>query len=155
MMQLSPQPFTCHGSCGNGDACWGTQGGQLQMCHAKQYRSKTKHKLRWIDGTLVARFHYFFLRKWPAEESLPRSIKEQETHWLRRALSLPQHKVTKRIMLMGIWGVTGSTQLQNLAVKISLVFSSTPSGNKLVGICNRMGMKFASVGGPGPVVNFL
>eukprot|EP00983_Pelagomonas_calceolata_P068801 1150093-Pelagomonas_calceolata.AAC.1 len=47
-------------------------------------------------------------------------------------------------MLMGILRVTGSTWLHNLAVTSILVFNSTPSGNKLVGIHNRMGMKFAS-----------
>eukprot|EP00983_Pelagomonas_calceolata_P069512 1150389-Pelagomonas_calceolata.AAC.1 len=45
---------------------------------------------------------------------------------------------------MGIRRVTGSTRLHNLAVKSILVFNSTPSGNKLVGIQNRMGMRFAS-----------
>eukprot|EP00983_Pelagomonas_calceolata_P038838 1136940-Pelagomonas_calceolata.AAC.1 len=45
---------------------------------------------------------------------------------------------------MGIWRVTGSTRLHNLAARSNLVFNSTPSGNKLVGIHNRMGMKFAS-----------
>eukprot|EP00983_Pelagomonas_calceolata_P066097 1148865-Pelagomonas_calceolata.AAC.3 len=47
-------------------------------------------------------------------------------------------------MLMGAWRVTGSTQLQILAVKSVIVFNSTPSGNKLVGVQNRMDMKFAS-----------
>eukprot|EP00983_Pelagomonas_calceolata_P084657 1156398-Pelagomonas_calceolata.AAC.2 len=45
---------------------------------------------------------------------------------------------------MGIWRVTGSTQLQNLAGRSIIVFDSTLSGDKLVGIRNRMGMKFAS-----------
>eukprot|EP00983_Pelagomonas_calceolata_P123100 1160971-Pelagomonas_calceolata.AAC.3 len=40
--------------------------------------------------------------------------------------------------------VTGSTWLQDLAVRSSIVFNSMPSGNKLVGILNGMGMKFAS-----------
>eukprot|EP00983_Pelagomonas_calceolata_P035315 1104423-Pelagomonas_calceolata.AAC.1 len=44
---------------------------------------------------------------------------------------------------MGIWRVTGSTRLQNLAVR-SITFHSTSSGNKLVGILNRMGMEFLS-----------
>eukprot|EP00983_Pelagomonas_calceolata_P026939 846244-Pelagomonas_calceolata.AAC.2 len=47
-------------------------------------------------------------------------------------------------MLMGIWRVTGSTRLHNLAVRSMIVLNSTPSGNKLVGIPNRMGVKFAS-----------
>eukprot|EP00983_Pelagomonas_calceolata_P023428 737993-Pelagomonas_calceolata.AAC.1 len=42
---------------------------------------------------------------------------------------------------MGNWGVTGSTRLQDLAV---IVFNSTPCGNKLVGILDTMGMRFAS-----------
>uniref|UniRef100_A0A6S8PPB3 Uncharacterized protein n=1 Tax=Dunaliella tertiolecta TaxID=3047 RepID=A0A6S8PPB3_DUNTE len=45
---------------------------------------------------------------------------------------------------MGIWRVIGSTRLHNLAARSILVFNSTPSGNKLVGIHDRMGMKFAS-----------
>eukprot|EP00983_Pelagomonas_calceolata_P072963 1151955-Pelagomonas_calceolata.AAC.1 len=45
---------------------------------------------------------------------------------------------------MGIWRVTGSTRLHNLAVTNIFVFNSMPSGNKLVGIHNRMGIKFAS-----------
>eukprot|EP00983_Pelagomonas_calceolata_P057857 1145246-Pelagomonas_calceolata.AAC.5 len=45
---------------------------------------------------------------------------------------------------MGIWRVIGSARLHNLATRSILVFNSTPSGNKLVGTQNRMGMKFAS-----------
>eukprot|EP00983_Pelagomonas_calceolata_P032628 1023122-Pelagomonas_calceolata.AAC.3 len=45
---------------------------------------------------------------------------------------------------MGIWRVTGSIWLQNLAMINIVVFNTTPGGNKLVGIQNRMGMKFAS-----------
>eukprot|EP00983_Pelagomonas_calceolata_P028816 902775-Pelagomonas_calceolata.AAC.1 len=45
---------------------------------------------------------------------------------------------------MGIWRVSGSTRLQNLAVISMVVFKSTPSGYKLVGIQNRMGTKLAS-----------
>eukprot|EP00983_Pelagomonas_calceolata_P051465 1142424-Pelagomonas_calceolata.AAC.5 len=33
---------------------------------------------------------------------------------------------------------------KHLAVRIIIVYNSTPSGNQFVGICNRMGMKFAS-----------
>eukprot|EP00983_Pelagomonas_calceolata_P026651 835825-Pelagomonas_calceolata.AAC.1 len=44
---------------------------------------------------------------------------------------------------MGIWKDTGSTRLQNLAVRSILVFNSTLNGNKLVGIHNRTGMEFA------------
>eukprot|EP00983_Pelagomonas_calceolata_P028237 884144-Pelagomonas_calceolata.AAC.2 len=47
-------------------------------------------------------------------------------------------------MQMGIWRVTGSTRLHNLTVGSVFVFNSTSSGNKLVGTCNRVGIKFAS-----------
>eukprot|EP00983_Pelagomonas_calceolata_P010954 354618-Pelagomonas_calceolata.AAC.3 len=51
------------------------------------------------------------------------------------------HKATKQKVLVGMWRVIESTRLQNLAVRSIIVFSSTPSGNKLqvVGIHNRMG----------------
>eukprot|EP00983_Pelagomonas_calceolata_P028012 878693-Pelagomonas_calceolata.AAC.1 len=39
-------------------------------------------------------------------------------------------------MLMGVWRVTGSTRLQNLAV-IRFVLNNTPSGNKFMSILNR------------------
>eukprot|EP00983_Pelagomonas_calceolata_P072793 1151877-Pelagomonas_calceolata.AAC.1 len=45
---------------------------------------------------------------------------------------------------MGIWRVTGSTRLHNLAVRTITVFHSTSNGNKLVSVLNRMGMKFLS-----------
>eukprot|EP00983_Pelagomonas_calceolata_P079961 1154930-Pelagomonas_calceolata.AAC.1 len=77
-------------------------------------------------------------------KTFPAYIKEKETHWHRRAASPLQREATRQKMLMGIWRVTGSTQLQNLAVRSICVFNSTPSGNKLVGIRNRMGMEFAS-----------
>eukprot|EP00983_Pelagomonas_calceolata_P124758 1161139-Pelagomonas_calceolata.AAC.7 len=48
-------------------------------------------------------------------------------------------------MLIRIWKVTGSIQLQSLDVRSIFVFKSTPSGNKLVVLHNRMGMKFASM----------
>eukprot|EP00983_Pelagomonas_calceolata_P009147 296115-Pelagomonas_calceolata.AAC.1 len=44
-------------------------------------------------------------------------------------------------MQMGIWRVTGSTRLQNVAVRSICVFNSTPSSNKHVGIHDRMGME--------------
>eukprot|EP00983_Pelagomonas_calceolata_P115857 1160245-Pelagomonas_calceolata.AAC.2 len=78
------------------------------------------------------------------EETLPTSIKEKETYWLKKAVSPLHHKDYKKNNLMGIWRVIGSTRLHNLAARSILVFNSTPSGNKLVGIHNRMGMKFAS-----------
>eukprot|EP00983_Pelagomonas_calceolata_P053482 1143307-Pelagomonas_calceolata.AAC.2 len=76
------------------------------------------------------------------------SIKEKGTHWLRRDVNPLHHKATKQKMLMGIWRVTGSTRVQNLAVRTPhtrniIVFNSTPSGNKLVGVHSRMGMQWA------------
>eukprot|EP00983_Pelagomonas_calceolata_P078014 1154103-Pelagomonas_calceolata.AAC.3 len=54
------------------------------------------------------------------------------------------HGATKQRMPMGIWRVTGSIRLRNLAARSIIVFHSTPSGNKLVGMHNKMGMNFAS-----------
>eukprot|EP00983_Pelagomonas_calceolata_P038780 1136917-Pelagomonas_calceolata.AAC.5 len=79
-----------------------------------------------------------------ADETLPISIKEKEAHWLRRAVSPLHHKDVKERVLMGIWRVSASTRLQNLTVRSMIVFNSTPSGNKLVDVQNRMGMKLAS-----------
>eukprot|EP00983_Pelagomonas_calceolata_P047845 1140817-Pelagomonas_calceolata.AAC.1 len=45
---------------------------------------------------------------------------------------------------MGFWRVVGSTRLHNLAAISITVCNGTPSGNKLVGIHNIMGMKFVS-----------
>eukprot|EP00983_Pelagomonas_calceolata_P032917 1030918-Pelagomonas_calceolata.AAC.2 len=45
---------------------------------------------------------------------------------------------------MGIWRGTGSTRLQNLAMRSFDVCKSTSSRNKPVGAHNRMGMDFAS-----------
>eukprot|EP00983_Pelagomonas_calceolata_P032760 1026332-Pelagomonas_calceolata.AAC.1 len=45
---------------------------------------------------------------------------------------------------MGIWRVTGSTWLQNLAVRNIIILHSASSGNKVMGILNRMGMEFLS-----------
>eukprot|EP00983_Pelagomonas_calceolata_P084646 1156396-Pelagomonas_calceolata.AAC.1 len=45
---------------------------------------------------------------------------------------------------MGIWRVGGGTRPQGMAVRSITVFNSTPSGNKLVGILYRMGMKSVS-----------
>eukprot|EP00983_Pelagomonas_calceolata_P039226 1137083-Pelagomonas_calceolata.AAC.1 len=80
----------------------------------------------------------------PAEETPPTSLKEKERHWLRRAVSPLNHKATKQKVLMGIWRVSGSSWPQNLAVGSGIAFNSTPSGNKLVGIHNRMGMEYTS-----------
>eukprot|EP00967_Tisochrysis_lutea_P111556 scaffold175554_cov13-Tisochrysis_lutea.AAC.1 len=51
-----------------------------------------------------------------AEETFPTAIKEKETHWLTRAATLLLHKALEQKGLVGIWTVTGSTRLQNLAV---------------------------------------
>eukprot|EP00983_Pelagomonas_calceolata_P123954 1161055-Pelagomonas_calceolata.AAC.2 len=47
-------------------------------------------------------------------------------------------------MLMGIRGIIGSTRLHNLAASSTLVFNSKSSIARLVGILDRMGIKFAS-----------
>eukprot|EP00983_Pelagomonas_calceolata_P040267 1137537-Pelagomonas_calceolata.AAC.2 len=47
-------------------------------------------------------------------------------------------------MLMGTWRVTGSSWLQKLTVRNIFVFNSMPSCNQIVGIHDRMGMKFTS-----------
>eukprot|EP00983_Pelagomonas_calceolata_P076306 1153372-Pelagomonas_calceolata.AAC.2 len=56
----------------------------------------------------------------------------------------PQSLKTK--VLMGVWRLTGSTWLQNLAVRSVFVLNGMPtcSGNKFVGIFNRTGIQFAS-----------
>eukprot|EP00983_Pelagomonas_calceolata_P076630 1153493-Pelagomonas_calceolata.AAC.1 len=64
--------------------------------------------------------------------------KEQKAPEKKNSL---HHKDTGLKVLMGIWRVTGSTQLQDLAVRNIIVFISTPDGNKLAGILNKMGMK--------------
>eukprot|EP00983_Pelagomonas_calceolata_P045803 1139880-Pelagomonas_calceolata.AAC.1 len=58
------------------------------------------------------------------EEILPASIKEEETKWLRRAVSPLHHKATEQTGLVRIWSVTGSTRHQSLAVRCVFVFSS-------------------------------
>eukprot|EP00983_Pelagomonas_calceolata_P014026 449207-Pelagomonas_calceolata.AAC.4 len=62
----------------------------------------------------------------------------------QRTVSPFYHEATKQKVLMGIWRVTRSTWPKNLAVKSYIVSNSTPSGNKLVGIHKRMGMKSVS-----------
>eukprot|EP00983_Pelagomonas_calceolata_P070430 1150781-Pelagomonas_calceolata.AAC.1 len=57
---------------------------------------------------------------------------EKETHWLRNAASPLHHKATNLKVLLGIWRITGSTRLQDVAVKSIFVHDSSPSGNKLV-----------------------
>eukprot|EP00983_Pelagomonas_calceolata_P056748 1144735-Pelagomonas_calceolata.AAC.2 len=55
-------------------------------------------------------------------------------------------------MLMGIWRVSGSTRLQNLAVRSIIVFNSMSSGNKLVGVYYRMGRVDSMSQGLGHIV---
>eukprot|EP00983_Pelagomonas_calceolata_P061152 1146696-Pelagomonas_calceolata.AAC.1 len=43
-------------------------------------------------------------------------------------MSLLHHKATDLEVLMGIWRVTGSTRLQDLAVRSIFVLNSTPCG---------------------------
>eukprot|EP00983_Pelagomonas_calceolata_P069722 1150478-Pelagomonas_calceolata.AAC.17 len=63
-----------------------------------------------------------------AEDTLPTSFEEKETHWHRRSMSPFHHEAIKQRTLMGIWRVTGSTRLQNLAVRSIIVANGTPSG---------------------------
>eukprot|EP00983_Pelagomonas_calceolata_P107985 1159404-Pelagomonas_calceolata.AAC.12 len=66
----------------------------------------------------------------------------------------PPPQSYKKNTLMGIWRVTGSIWIQNLPARSNLIFimvgfrvlakTLNPSGNKLVGICNRMGTNFVS-----------
>eukprot|EP00983_Pelagomonas_calceolata_P006642 218014-Pelagomonas_calceolata.AAC.1 len=120
-----------------------------QECNTStQIRCKTKHG----DSSLGARQNYTkkrlrisSLTAWiKIEETLPTSIKEKETHWHRRAVSLLHHKAAKKKKPMGIWRVSGSIRLQNIAERSIVVFISTPSGNKLMGILNQMGMEYLS-----------
>eukprot|EP00983_Pelagomonas_calceolata_P043826 1139054-Pelagomonas_calceolata.AAC.5 len=67
-----------------------------------------------------------------AEGTLPSSIEEKETHWLKGAV-IPLHHKAENEGLVGIWRVARSTWLQNLAARIILVSNSTPCGYKFVG----------------------
>eukprot|EP00983_Pelagomonas_calceolata_P031097 976535-Pelagomonas_calceolata.AAC.1 len=42
-------------------------------------------------------------KNYVGRETLPTSIKEKTTHWLRRAVSPLHHKATKQKVLTGIW----------------------------------------------------
>eukprot|EP00983_Pelagomonas_calceolata_P010082 327780-Pelagomonas_calceolata.AAC.5 len=53
-------------------------------------------------------------------------------------------KLQNKRVTMGIWRVFESSWLQNLTVRNTFALNSMPSGNKPVGIRNRVGMKFAS-----------
>eukprot|EP00983_Pelagomonas_calceolata_P024151 759585-Pelagomonas_calceolata.AAC.1 len=63
-----------------------------------------------------------------AQQTVPASIKEKETHWLKRAGSPLHHKAeAKRASVhppMGIWRVARRSRLQNLAVDNMISFSS-------------------------------
>jgi len=62
-----------------------------------------------------------------AEETLPTSIKQEETRRLKRAISPLHHKAGAR-RASGDWRVAGSIWLQKLALGITLVFNSASSG---------------------------
>eukprot|EP00983_Pelagomonas_calceolata_P052297 1142788-Pelagomonas_calceolata.AAC.2 len=79
-----------------------------------------------------------------AEETLPTLTKEKGDTLAQKSRKSPPPRSYKKKTLVGIWRVTGSAWLHNLAAKSIRVFSSTPSGNKLVGVHNRVGMKFTS-----------
>eukprot|EP00983_Pelagomonas_calceolata_P058020 1145328-Pelagomonas_calceolata.AAC.5 len=97
-----------------------------------------------VPVSVKATVHNVGLGAWgAAEENLPTPKKEKETHWLKRAVSPLHHEDYKKNILMGIWRVIGSTWLHYLTVRSIVVFNSMPSGNNLVGIHDRMGMKFA------------
>eukprot|EP00983_Pelagomonas_calceolata_P066444 1149048-Pelagomonas_calceolata.AAC.1 len=51
-------------------------------------------------------------------------IEEKKTHWPERAVSLLHHKAMEQTGLVGIRRVTGSNQLQSLAVRSILAFNS-------------------------------
>eukprot|EP00983_Pelagomonas_calceolata_P009335 302227-Pelagomonas_calceolata.AAC.1 len=76
-----------------------------------------------------------------AEGNLPTSIKEKETHWLKRDVN-PLHRKAGTKRGSGVWRVAGSTRLWNLAVSIILVFNSTPGGYKYVGVLYRRCIEF-------------
>eukprot|EP00983_Pelagomonas_calceolata_P023840 750498-Pelagomonas_calceolata.AAC.1 len=78
-----------------------------------------------------------------AEETLPTSIREKETLAQKSCVSPPPLSY-KTENSNGDLEVNGSARLQNLAERSTCVFNSTPCGNKLVGIRNKMGTKFAS-----------
>jgi len=58
---------------------------------------------------------------------------EQEKHWLKKP-QVPSTTKQEQEGLVGIWRFARSTRVQNLAVRIILVFNSMPDGYKLVGV---------------------
>eukprot|EP00983_Pelagomonas_calceolata_P066035 1148840-Pelagomonas_calceolata.AAC.2 len=87
----------------------------LQGTHGSSRDSLVRASLMkgpWLIGPMIKRNRT--IRE--IEETLPTSSKKQETHRPRRAVNLLHHKATDLKVLMGIWRVTGSIQLQDLAV---------------------------------------
>ena len=74
-------------------------------------------------------------------ETPPTSIKEKETHWLRRAVSLPTTRTEGKRNLMQIRWVPRGTRPWDLAVGSIIVCESTSSGHKFVGVNSRMGIQ--------------
>eukprot|EP00983_Pelagomonas_calceolata_P097758 1158275-Pelagomonas_calceolata.AAC.4 len=70
----------------------------------------------------------------------PTSIKEKETHWLKRAVSPLHHKEEIRRASRDLEGCQRPSAPDRSA-KSNLVFNSAPSGIKLVGILYRMCME--------------
>ena len=57
-------------------------------------------------------------------------------------MSLPHHKEGKKKKeLMGIRGVARGTRPRSLAIGNTIVFDSTSSGHKFVGVNSRMGIQ--------------
>eukprot|EP00983_Pelagomonas_calceolata_P075826 1153170-Pelagomonas_calceolata.AAC.2 len=63
--------------------------------------------------------------------SLPTTVKERETHLLRKAVTPLQHKAMEQTGLVGTWRATGSTWLHNLAARDIVVFKNPPYGMNL------------------------
>eukprot|EP00983_Pelagomonas_calceolata_P088061 1157111-Pelagomonas_calceolata.AAC.1 len=60
--------------------------------------------LRALDKTLNS--HHLDQARASAKATLPKSMKEKVTHWLKRAVS-PHHIAKEKTMLVGSWRVTG------------------------------------------------
>eukprot|EP00967_Tisochrysis_lutea_P079339 scaffold108547_cov14-Tisochrysis_lutea.AAC.1 len=58
-----------------------------------------------------------------------------------------QRKAKEQRRLMETWRLSGSTWLQNLAVRSIFIFSGVPSGSKLVDVPHRMDMSHHLLGG--------
>eukprot|EP00983_Pelagomonas_calceolata_P055767 1144281-Pelagomonas_calceolata.AAC.1 len=78
-------------------------------------------------------------RKLSLHQLRKRSRIGSEELWPLHGSPLPQGYDLK--VLICVWRLTGSIRLQDLAVGSIFIFSSTLSGDKLVSILNRVGMK--------------